>query len=117
MLENHFNTEIHLSTLYRYYYRIIKGGWAGGSAASKDFIKNADLMWKQSVWSSTISAKLANKYLKNGGILVLPGAQPALKGTAGMVGYGMAKAAVHQLTKSLSEPKSGLPENAKVRLS
>ena len=72
-------------------------------------------MWKQSVWSSTISAKLANKHLMNGGLLVLPGAQPALKGTAGMMGYGMAKAAVHQLTKSLAEPKSGLPENAKVK--
>lgn len=33
-------------------------------------------------------------------------------GTAGMMGYGMAKAAVHQLTKSLGSPKSGLPENA-----
>lgn len=88
------------------------GGWAGGSANSPDFIKNADLMWKQSVWSSTISAALASKHLKAGGCLVLPGAQPALKGTAGMMGYGMAKAAVHQLAKSLSDPKSGLPENA-----
>jgi len=88
------------------------GGWAGGSANSKDFIKNADLMWKQSVWSSTISAALAAKHLKVAGCLVLPGAQPALEGTAGMMGYGMAKAAVHQLTKSLGSPKSGLPENA-----
>ena len=71
-------------------------------------------MWKQSVWSSTISAKLANKHLKCGGVLVLPGAQPAVKGTPGMMGYGMAKAAVHQLTKSLAEPKSGLPKNAQV---
>lgn len=88
------------------------GGWAGGSADSSDFIKNADLMWKQSVWSSTISAALAAKHLKAGGCLVLPGAKPALGGTPGMMGYGMAKAAVHQLTKSLAEPKSGLPENA-----
>lgn len=29
-----------------------------------------------------------------------------------MIGYGMAKAAVHQLTKSLAEPDSGLPEGA-----
>jgi len=88
------------------------GGWAGGSANSPDFIKNADLMWKQSVWSSAISSALAAKHLKAGGCLVLPGAQPALNGTAGMMGYGMAKAAVHQLTKSMSDPKSGLPENA-----
>lgn len=30
-----------------------------------------------------------------------------------MIGYGMAKAAVHQLVKSLSAPKSGLPKDAK----
>jgi NAD(P)-dependent dehydrogenase (short-subunit alcohol dehydrogenase family) len=29
-----------------------------------------------------------------------------------MIGYGMAKAAVHQLTKSLADPSSGLPEGA-----
>ena len=29
-----------------------------------------------------------------------------------MMGYGMAKAAVHQLTKSLGDKKSGLPENS-----
>ena len=93
------------------------GGWAGGSTASKDFIKNSDLMWKQSVWSSTITAKVANKHLKMGGILVLPGAAPASAGTPGMIGYGMAKAAVHQLTKSLAEPKSGMPENSRVNFS
>uniref|UniRef100_A0A0K2TFJ9 Dihydropteridine reductaselike [Strongylocentrotus purpuratus] n=1 Tax=Lepeophtheirus salmonis TaxID=72036 RepID=A0A0K2TFJ9_LEPSM len=112
---------------------LILGGWAGGSANSKDFIKNADLMWKQSVWSSSIASALATQHLKPGGLLVLPGAQAALKGTAGekertffikktsmhiiyfiivlgMMGYGMAKAAVHQLIQSLSDPKSGLPE-------
>jgi dihydropteridine reductase len=49
------------------------GGWAGGSADSSDFIKNADLMWKQSVWSSGISAALAAHHLKPGGCIVLPG--------------------------------------------
>ena len=29
-----------------------------------------------------------------------------------MIGYGLAKAAVHQLTKSLGEDKSGLPNGA-----
>ncbi len=33
---------------------------------------------------------------------------------AGMIGYGMAKAAVHQLVASLSQPKSGMPENSSV---
>uniref|UniRef100_A0A161MS41 Dihydropteridine reductase n=1 Tax=Triatoma infestans TaxID=30076 RepID=A0A161MS41_TRIIF len=89
----------------------VAGGWAGGNAASADFIKNADLMWKQSVWSSTIAASVGVKYLKEGGLITLPGANPALESTPGMIGYGLAKAAVHQLTKSLAAEKSGLPKN------
>ena len=88
------------------------------------------------MWSSAISATLASKFLVPGGLLVLPGAQPATGGTPGMMGYGMAKvgdgdhdddgddgdngddnddddddqAAVHQLVLSLAAPGSGLPE-------
>jgi len=59
------------------------GGWAGGNSAADDFVKNCDLMWKQSVWSSAISARVAAKHLREGGLLVLPGAKPALAGTPG----------------------------------
>lgn len=45
-----------------------------------------------------------------GGLITLPGAKPALEGTPGMIGYGMAKAAVHHLTKSLGASESGLPQ-------
>ncbi|XP_077992594.1 dihydropteridine reductase-like [Glandiceps talaboti] len=90
----------------------VAGGWAGGNAASKDFVKNADMMWKQSVWTSALAAEISAKHLKDGGLLTLPGAQPALEGTAGMMGYGMAKAAVHQLTQSLGAKKSGMPEDS-----
>lgn len=72
-------------------------------------MKNSDLMWKQSVWTSTIAAELAAKHLKERGVLQLTGAAPALEGTAFMMGYGMAKAAVHQLTKSLAGKNTGLP--------
>lgn len=89
----------------------VAGGWAGGNAA-KDLSKQADLMWRQSVWSSTIAATVAAKYLSPGGLLALTGAKAALEGTPGMIGYGMAKAAVHQLTKSLGANDSGLPENS-----
>lgn len=91
----------------------VAGGWAGGNAA-KDLAKNTDLMIKQSVWSSTISASVASQFLKEGGVLTLTGAKPALGATPGMIGYGMAKAAVHQLTKSLSAFGSGLPDNSLV---
>lgn len=87
------------------------GGWAGGSPASKDFVKNSDLMWRASVWPASISASLAARHLKDGGMVILPGAAPAVGGTPGMAGYGMAKAAVHQLTQSLACKGSGLPDN------
>jgi dihydropteridine reductase len=66
-------------------------------------------MWKQSVWSASISAHLAAHLLKENGVLTFPGACAALAGTPGMIGYGMAKAAVHHLTKSLADQSSGLP--------
>ena len=53
-----------------------------------------------------------DKFLKLNDFRFVSGAKPALAGTPGMIGYGMAKAAVHQLVKSLSCPKSGLPEGA-----
>jgi len=88
------------------------GGWAGGNASNADWVKNADLMWKQSVWSSAISATLSARHLCPGGLLVLPGAKPCVGGTPGMMGYGMAKAAVHQLVKSCAAEGSGLPAGA-----
>ncbi|KAG7461708.1 hypothetical protein MATL_G00193980 [Megalops atlanticus] len=90
----------------------VAGGWAGGNASDTALYKSADLMWKQSVWTSVIAAHLATKHLKEGGLLTLPGAKASLAGTPGMIGYGMAKAAVHQLCKSLAGDDSGLPSNA-----
>ncbi|XP_076678079.1 dihydropteridine reductase isoform X2 [Andrena cerasifolii] len=92
----------------------VAGGWAGGNAAHKDFVKNSELMWKQSVWSSVIAGSIAAHHLKEGGFLSLTGAKPALTETPGMIGYGMAKAAVHQLTKSLAAKGSGLPKDSLV---
>jgi len=92
----------------------VAGGWAGGSAASKDFIKNSELMIRQSVWSSLIAAKLASKFLNEAGLLTLTGAKAALDPTPGMIGYGLAKAAVHHLVSSLSAEKGGLPKNSSV---
>uniref|UniRef100_A0A3Q2PUJ2 Dihydropteridine reductase n=1 Tax=Fundulus heteroclitus TaxID=8078 RepID=A0A3Q2PUJ2_FUNHE len=90
----------------------VAGGWAGGNCGSKDFFKNSDLMWKQSVWTSTISSHIAARHLKPGGLLTLAGAKAAQSGTGGMVGYGMAKAAIHQLCQSLAAKNSGMPAGA-----
>jgi len=92
----------------------VAGGWAGGNSSSKDFVKNTDLMVKQSVYSSVLAAKIASSFLNEGGLLTLTGAKSALDGTPGMIGYGLAKASVHHLTKSLSEKDSGLPNKSTV---
>ncbi|MFH4981849.1 hypothetical protein AB6A40_008558 [Gnathostoma spinigerum] len=88
------------------------GGWVGGNAGNKSMIKGADAMWKSSVWSSSIASKVAVSHLKEGGVLMLCGAAPAVDGTPGMIGYGMAKAAVHQLTRSLGCENSGMPRGS-----
>jgi dihydropteridine reductase len=96
----------------------VAGGWSGGNAANADFLNSCELMWKQSVWSASISARLAAQHLNAGGLVTLPGAAAALNtaahGTPSMIGYGMAKCAVHHLTKSLSADaeSSGLPAGA-----
>ncbi|KAG8453539.1 hypothetical protein GDO86_000245 [Hymenochirus boettgeri] len=90
----------------------VAGGWAGGSAKAKSFYKGCDQMWKQSVWTSTISSHLATKHLKEGGLLTLPGAKAGLSATPGMIAYGMAKSAVHQLCQSLGGDKSGMPAHS-----
>ncbi|KRT79821.1 dehydrogenase [Oryctes borbonicus] len=77
-----------------------------------DLAKNSDLMWKQSVWSSLIAAAIAAHHLKEGGLISLTGAKAALEATPGMIGYGVAKAAVHSLTKTLAANGSGLPANS-----
>lgn len=69
-------------------------------------------MLKQSVASSVLASSIASKYLKPGGILVLTGAKAALGPTPGMIGYGLAKAAIHHLTKSLADENGGLPAGA-----
>ncbi|CAO3662346.1 unnamed protein product [Umbelopsis vinacea] len=92
----------------------VAGGWAGGNAKSADFIKNSELMVKQSVNSSLIAANVAAHHLADDGLLTLTGALAALQGTPGMIGYGIAKAAVHQLVKSLATKGSGLPSGAVV---
>ena len=51
-------------------------------------------MWKQSVFPSVITASLASKYLKEGGLITLPGAHPALEATPGIYLYASFKNAM-----------------------
>eukprot|EP01063_Lacrimia_lanifica_P016703 TRINITY_DN23245_c0_g1_i1.p2 TRINITY_DN23245_c0_g1~~TRINITY_DN23245_c0_g1_i1.p2 ORF type:complete len:232 (+),score=89.40 TRINITY_DN23245_c0_g1_i1:51-746(+) len=93
----------------------VAGGWAGGNVAAEDIVESSELMWKQSVQSSIIAGQIASRHLTSEGLVVLPGAAAVQAGgTSFMVGYGMAKAAVHHLVLSLAAPDSGLPEKATV---
>ncbi|VDO77772.1 unnamed protein product [Onchocerca flexuosa] len=47
----------------------VAGGWADGNANSENMIKNSEILWKQNVWPSAISARIAALYLKKGGLL------------------------------------------------
>ncbi|CAF2307648.1 unnamed protein product [Rotaria sp. Silwood2] len=92
----------------------VAGGWAGGNVRDKNFIKNSDLVFKQSVNSTLIAASLASKFLKENGLLTLSGAAAALDTTPGMIGYGAAKAATIHIGKSLAASDSGMPKNSSV---
>jgi dihydropteridine reductase len=48
------------------------------------------------------------------GLLTLTGALAAQDATPGMIGYGIAKYAVHHLVKDLSAENGGLPKGCKV---
>lgn len=51
------------------------------------------------VKSAAATAHLASQFLEPGGLLVFSGAGAARGPTPGMAGYGMAKAATHQLAR------------------
>ena len=77
-----------------------------------DCVANTEAMFQQSVWSSCVAAKMASSLMNEGGLLVLTGAKAALDPCPGMIGYGMAKAAVHHMTKSLAHSDGGMPKNS-----
>jgi dihydropteridine reductase len=92
----------------------VAGGWCGGSIKSKDLIQNCESMLQASVHTSIIAGQIASRYMKTGGLLILPGAYAAFQSTPKAIAYGVAKAAVHHLVKSLGSSDSGLPDKSVV---
>ncbi|CAG8566884.1 6033_t:CDS:2 [Paraglomus brasilianum] len=91
----------------------VAGGFVGGNAASDGFLASAAFNIKKSLNPALIASHLAAKYLKEGGLLTLTGAAN-LTSTPGYIGYGVAKAVIHHLVRSLASPGSGLPKDTKV---
>ncbi|XP_043112423.1 dihydropteridine reductase-like [Puntigrus tetrazona] len=93
----------------------VAGGWAGGNCNSKELYKNSDMMWKQSVWTSTISSHLASLHLKPGGLLTLAGAKASLEGTPGRVKASipiLLRCVVHWKIRCKCIFSTGLPEDS-----
>lgn len=90
------------------------GGWAGGDISSPDTAAAAQLMLEQSLYSSFIAAHIASKRGQPGAFLALPGSAAALSPTPGMIGYGVAKAAVHALVKSIAADPHVMPPHSTV---
>jgi len=88
------------------------GGWVGGTIGNGLFAK-ADKMWEFNVRSALCAAHVAANSLKAGGLVVFTGAAGARDPTPDMIEYGISKAAVHHLARSLADKKSGLPAGAK----
>jgi len=90
------------------------GGWVGGTVNSDAVFANADRMWEFCTRSAISASHIASKVLRPNGLLVITGANAARSPTPDMLEYGMAKAAVHHLVRSLASPKSGMPAGTKV---
>ena len=94
------------------------GAWCGGFLGSADGLHSVDRMLVANLQGAVTTAYLATQFLNPGGLVVFSGADAALKPTPSMIGYGMAKAAVHHLAISLAssvgEKNGGLPDGARV---
>nr|AGU68181.1 6,7-dihydropteridine reductase [Herpetomonas muscarum] len=90
------------------------GGWAGGSVRDESTAAAAELMLRQSLFSSFAAAHVFATRGSAEGVLTLVGAAAAEKPTPGMLGYGTAKAAVHFLCRSVAADPTALPTGAKV---
>ena len=90
----------------------VAGGWLGGSVKQGSIFDGVDQMWTFNAQSSIAAAHIATNFLKEGGLLVLTGANAALRPTPTMIAYGITKAAIHHLIASLVDPSGGLPKDA-----
>mmetsp|Transcript_45588 Transcript_45588/g.114722 ORF Transcript_45588/g.114722 Transcript_45588/m.114722 type:complete len:234 (-) Transcript_45588:1064-1765(-) len=92
----------------------VAGGWAGGALKGKGVFASVDQMWRFNVQSAVAASHIACNFLKENGVVTLTGAHAALGPTPGMIGYGISKAATHQIVRSLAAEGGGLPSGARV---
>jgi len=93
----------------------VAGAFRMETIKEESFFHNLDSMISCNLHSAMAAAHVASHCLKNGGLLVITGANGAFRvPTPTMLSYGVSKAAVHHLVSSLAAPDSGLPAGVTV---
>ena len=88
------------------------GGWVGGGASDEPaalVAAHADMLSRCLQPALTAAHFASSGYLSARGLLLLVGAEAARHGTPSMLAYGCAKAATHQLARSVAP----LPDGAR----
>ena len=82
----------------------LAGGFVAGDCHDSELLAHLDAMHRSSVEPAFLAVKLAGeKLLLPGGLVVLPGSAAVAHSTSWGLAYGSAKAAVHQLVRSLKD--------------
>lgn len=92
-------------------------GFTGAGLNDDDLFDSSEYMYRTSVESSLVTARLASSFMSEGGLLCLIGSVAALPITHApkMLGFGAAKASVHQMVRLLAgSVGSDLPSKSSV---
>lgn len=84
------------------------GGWSGGSIGEESFFESLTAMEEMNSHTAALASHIAARHLSTGGLLVLTGAEAALRPAPSMVGYGMSKVSTHYLLSCLAADPSFL---------
>lgn len=92
-------------------------GFTAAGLKEDNLFETMEYMYRTSVESSLVTARLASSFMAEGGMLSLIGSVAALPGTIApkMLGFGAAKASVHQIVRLLAgSVGTDLPANSSV---
>jgi dihydropteridine reductase len=88
------------------------GGWAGGYAGDDNFLDALHQMNSMNLESAALAAHISCKHLAPSGLLLLTGAEAALRPTPSMLAYGLSKVSTHFLLQSVAHDPAFMKKNA-----
>jgi len=92
----------------------VSGGFSMATVDNPQYLAGAASLLSSSVFPSLISTSLSHRYLKTGGLLLLPGALAATTPNPAISCYGATKSYIHYLVRSLGMENSGMTQDSKV---